>query len=87
MLLDRMKSRYAGAGIPWYWEVRLATDASTIATVRAYALQMGAGQLPPVVHLLHPANYLLVGEWTPDDDGLRIDFPFPIHIDWSDLAF
>ncbi|MGV9636852.1 hypothetical protein ACWDO0_21995 [Nocardia rhamnosiphila] len=82
------KSRYAGAGIPWYWEVALAADDSTIATIRAYALQTGAAQLPDGVHPLHPTNYLLAGEWTPaDEDGVLIDFPFPIRIGWPELAF
>ncbi|MFR9752267.1 hypothetical protein ACL02S_14695 [Nocardia sp. 004] len=37
---------------------------------------------------LHPADYLFVGEWSPKDfDAVAIDFPFPIHLPWSDLEF
>jgi hypothetical protein len=68
--------------------VALAADDSTIATIRAYALQTGAAQLPDGVHPLHPTNYLLVGEWMPaDEDGVLIDFPFLIRIGWPELAF
>lgn len=86
--MEAKKSRYAGAGIPWYWEVALAADVSTIATIRAYALQSGVGRLPDGVHPLYPTNYLLTGEWTPADaEGVRFDFPFPIRIGWPELAF
>ncbi|WP_342213497.1 hypothetical protein [Nocardia farcinica] len=37
---------------------------------------------------LRPANYLLVGEWAPGDAaGVRIEFPFPIDIPWSELEY
>lgn len=37
---------------------------------------------------LHPANYLLVGEWTPKgSDAIRFDHPFPIELSWADLEF
>jgi Uma2 family endonuclease len=86
--MEAKKSRYAGAGIPWYWEVGLARNASAIAVVRAYALETGHAQLPAGVRPLHPANYLMAGEWTPaDEHGIRIDFPFPITIDWGDLEY
>ena len=86
--MEAKKSRYAGAGIPWYWEVTLARNTSAIAVVRAYALETGHAQLPAGVRPLHPANYLMAGEWTPaDEHGVRIEFPFPITIDWSDLEY
>jgi Uma2 family endonuclease len=80
--------RYADAGVPWYWDVTLAREKSTIAQVRAYALETTPGKLPPGVHPLYPTNYLLIGEWAPNDsDAITIDFPFPIHIPWSELEF
>lgn len=86
--MEAKKARYADAGIPWYWEVTLAHAESAIATIRAYALETGHGQLPSGVRPLHPANYLITGEWTrADTDGVRIDFPFPIEISWSALEF
>ena len=86
--MEAKKSRYAGSGIPWYWEVTLACDTSAIAIVRAYALETGHAQLPQGARPLHPANYLLAGEWTPSgEEGVRIEFPFPITIDWSDLEY
>ncbi|WP_330257102.1 Uma2 family endonuclease [Nocardia sp. NBC_00565] len=86
--IEAKKARYASAGIPWYWEVTLAREASAIATVRAYALETGHGRLPDGVHPLRAANYLVTGEWTPDDpNGIAIDFPFPIHIPWSELEY
>lgn len=86
--MEAKKSRYAGAGIPWYWEVTLARNASAIAVVRAYVLETGHAELPPGVRPLHPSNYLMAGEWTPADErGVRIEFPFPIAIDWTDLEY
>lgn len=86
--MEAKKARYAGARIPWYWEVALARTTSTIATIRAYALETGHGELPPGVLPLHPADYRLAGEWTPADEaGVHIDFPFPIRIPWSDLEY
>ncbi|MFX0574964.1 Uma2 family endonuclease [Nocardia nepalensis] len=86
--IEAKKGRYASAGIPWYWEVHLAREASAIATVRAYALETAPGRLPEGVHPLHPANYLLAGEWVPNDEnGIEIDFPFPISIPWAELEY
>ncbi|MBF6419211.1 Uma2 family endonuclease [Nocardia farcinica] len=86
--IEAKKGRYAGAGIPWYWEVAIARTASAIATVRAYVLETGHGRIPEGVRPLRPANYLLVGEWAPSDAaGVRIEFPFPIDIPWSELEY
>lgn len=86
--MEAKKSRYAGAGIPWYWEVTLARDTSAIAVVRAYALETGHAHLPHGVRPLHPSNYLMAGEWTPTArEGIRMEFPFPIDIGWSDLEY
>lgn len=86
--MEAKKSRYAGAGIAWYWEVELAGGASAVVAVRAYALQTSPGQLPEGVRPLRPANYVEVGEWARNDSGgIAIDFPFPIRIPWSGLAF
>jgi Putative restriction endonuclease len=86
--IEAKKARYASAGIPWYWEVTLAREASAIAIVRAYALETGHAQLPDGVHPLHVANYLMVGEWAPgDSNSIQIDFPFPITIPWYELEF
>ncbi|MFI9510925.1 Uma2 family endonuclease [Nocardia sp. NPDC052566] len=86
---EAKKGRYAGAGIPWYWEVATAPDASAIAAVRAYVLETAPGHIPEGVHPLRSANYLLVDEWTPDDDGdgIAINFPFPIRIPWTELEY
>ncbi|MFE6862834.1 Uma2 family endonuclease [Nocardia sp. NPDC057668] len=82
------KTRYAGAGIPWYWEVSLDPDTSAIARVQAHALELEPGRLVDGVRPLRPANYILAGEWTrSDSDGIEFDYPFPIHIPWSELAF
>ena len=86
--IEAKKGRYAGAGIPWYWEVALAREESAIATVRAYALGTGHAHLPDGVHPLRAANYLLVGEWThANPNGVEIDFPFPISIPWAELEY
>jgi Uma2 family endonuclease len=88
MDIEAKKGRYAGAGIPWYWEVTLAREASAIAIVRAYALETGHGRLPDGVHPLRSANYLLAGEWTHEhSQGIGIEFPFPIHIPWTELEY
>ncbi|MEU7142887.1 Uma2 family endonuclease [Nocardia sp. NPDC046473] len=82
------QARYANAGIPWYWEVTLEREKSAIAIVRAFALETSHGELPEGVRPLYPANYLLTGKWTPkDSDGISAEFPFPIHIPWSELEF
>ncbi|MFD4403417.1 Uma2 family endonuclease [Nocardia sp. NPDC058499] len=86
--MEAEKARYAGAGIPWYWEVTLAREESAIAMIRAYALETRPGDLPPGVRPLHEANYLMAGEWTPaGGEGVRIEFPFPITIPWSALRY
>ncbi|WP_330257098.1 Uma2 family endonuclease [Nocardia sp. NBC_00565] len=86
--IEAKKGRYASAGIPWYWEVTLARESSSIATVRAYGLDTGHAQLPDGVHPLRAANYILVGEWTHDNpNGVEIDYPFPIGIPWSELEY
>ncbi len=86
--IEAKKSRYASAGIPWYWEVILARTKSAIAVVRAYALETEHGRLPQGVRPLRQANYLVAGEWVPADaDGIHIDFPFPISIPWSELEY
>ncbi|UGT63783.1 Uma2 family endonuclease [Nocardia asteroides] len=80
------RSRYSGAGTPWYWEVTLSSTGNAVAAVHAHALETGHGQLPHGVRPLRPANYLVVGEWTAEDeDGIRTAFPFPIEIPWSEL--
>ena len=86
--MEAKKGRYAGAGIPWYWEVTIARDVSAIAVVRAFALATELGPLPDGVHPLRRGTYALVGEWTPaDTDGVHIEFPFPITIPWTDLEY
>lgn len=83
--VEAKKAKYAGAGIPWYWEVDM--DGGAIAAVRAYALELSAN-LPDGVVPLHPRNYILTGDWTPDDAGaVESDHPFPIRIGWDALAF
>lgn len=82
------KGRYADAGIPWYWEVTLAREVSAIEAIHAYALETEPGRLPPGVRPLRSANYVLAGAWTPEDeDGIHIDFPFPITIPWTELEY
>ncbi|MCP2289984.1 hypothetical protein [Nocardia amikacinitolerans] len=82
------KARYAGSGIPWYWEVRLARDPRGIASIRAYVLETAPGQLPEGVRPLRRTNYIVAGEWIPGEtDGIDIDHPFPIHIPWSELEY
>ncbi|WP_405485587.1 Uma2 family endonuclease [Nocardia sp. NBC_00511] len=86
--IEAKKARYASGGIPWYWEVTLAREASAIETVRAYVLETEPGRLPDGVRPLRRANYLVAGEWAPSDSaGIEISFPFAIDIPWSDLEF
>ncbi len=86
--MELKKARYAKAGIPWYWEVTLATQRSAIAHVHAYVLASQVGPLPPGVSVLHQANYVLAGAWSPTaSESVRIDHPFPIDIPWSELEF
>ncbi|MEV6098309.1 hypothetical protein [Nocardia sp. NPDC051981] len=87
-VIEAKKARYAGAGIPWYWEVSLVQDLGGIESVRAYVLELSHGQLPPGVAPLHPANYFLAGEWEPDTSTeILSEHPFPIHIPWAELEF
>ncbi|MEV6768255.1 Uma2 family endonuclease [Nocardia sp. NPDC051030] len=83
---EARKARYAAAGIPWYWEVVLGRNPRHISAVRAYGLGIG-GHLPNGIAPLHPANYLLAGEWTTADKGIDFDHPFPIHVPWAELEF
>ncbi|MFI9506567.1 Uma2 family endonuclease [Nocardia sp. NPDC052566] len=87
--IEAKKFRYASAGIPWYWEVALARNPRGIASIRAYVLETGHGRIPQGVRPLRTANYIVAGEWTPQDNenGVEIDFPFPISIPWSDLDY
>ncbi|WP_228781132.1 Uma2 family endonuclease [Nocardia cyriacigeorgica] len=86
--MEAKKARYAKAGIPWYWEVTLEREKSAIAMVHAYALESTHGKLPEGVRPLHPANYLLTGNWSPkDSDAIVAEHPFPIRIPWSELEF
>jgi Uma2 family endonuclease len=85
--MDAKRARYAQGGIPWYWEVTLRPERSEIAMIRAFARET-THELPAGVRPLYPADYRLIGKWTPDDSaGIEIDFPFPIRIPWSDLEF
>ncbi|MET8871570.1 Uma2 family endonuclease [Nocardia sp. NPDC004604] len=85
--MELKKARYAAAGIPWYWEVTLATQQSAIAHVHAYVLAPDVAA-PPGVTVLHQANYILAGTWSPSEsEAIEIDHPFPIHIPWSELEF
>jgi hypothetical protein len=79
--------RYAEAGIPWYWEVDLDSDASwDISAIRAYELaHVLIADL--AVKPLRPTVYLPVGEWEPGDAGIDFPEPFALQISWDDLAF
>ncbi|MGS2805772.1 Uma2 family endonuclease [Nocardia sp. MW-W600-9] len=86
--MEAKKARYAGAGIPSYWEVELTQDLTGIGALRVYILEIGHGELPPGVRPLRPANYLLAGEWNPTSAaGVSFPYPFSIEIPWSALAF
>lgn len=86
--IEAKKARYAGAGIPSYWEVELRKDLTGIAALRVYILETGHAELPPGVRPLRNANYLLAGEWTPDSAaGISFPYPFSLEIPWSELAF
>ncbi len=41
--IEAKKARYAGAGIPSYWEVELRKDLTSIAALRVYILETGQG--------------------------------------------
>ncbi len=86
--MELKKARYARAGIPWYWEVTLATHRSEIAHIHAFTLIPEVKPADPGITVLHRANYVLAGAWSPGDAGaVRIDHPFPISIPWSELVF
>ncbi|MFD4403035.1 Uma2 family endonuclease [Nocardia sp. NPDC058499] len=86
--IEAKKIRYAGSGIPWYWEVHLARNPRRIATVRAYVLETAPGQIHEGVRPLHQTNYLLADEWTPaGTTAIEIEHPFPISIPWAELEF
>ncbi|MFB8002302.1 hypothetical protein [Nocardia sp. NPDC056000] len=85
---ETVRGRYADAGIPWYWEVTLASETSAIAMVRIFGLATDSGPLPNGVQPLRADNYVIAGEWTPaDTEGIAFDFPFPIRITWDELEF
>ncbi|PSR66849.1 Uma2 family endonuclease [Nocardia sp. MDA0666] len=85
---EAKKARYARAGIPWYWEVTLATHRSEIAHIHAYTLIPEVKPPDPGIPVLHRANYVLAGAWFPADAGAAtINHPFPISIPWSELEF
>ncbi|MFE3541532.1 Uma2 family endonuclease [Nocardia sp. NPDC059177] len=86
--IEAKKARYAGAGIPSYWEVELRRDLTGIAALRVYILETGHAEIPPGVRPLRNANYLLAGEWTPDSAAaISFPYPFSLEIPWSALAF
>jgi hypothetical protein len=86
--MEAKKARYARAGIPWYWEVTLATHHSEIAHIHAYTLTPEVKPADPGITVLHRANYVLAGAWSPADSGaVSINHPFPIGISWSELVF
>ncbi len=86
--MELKKARYAKAGIPWYWEVTLATQRSEIAHIHAYTLVPDVRPPEPGITVLHRANYILAGAWSPTDTGsITINHPFPITIPWSELDF
>jgi hypothetical protein len=74
--------RYAEAGIPWYWEVELDSDASwDISAIRAYELaQVAAAGL--AVKPLRPA---VTSRFNPS--SCQLPEPFGLRIAWDDLAF
>ncbi len=86
--IEAKKARYAGVGIPSYWEVELRRDLTGIAALRVSILETGHAELPPGVRPLRNANYLLAGEWTPESaTGISFPYPFTIEIPWSALTF
>ncbi|MFE7724076.1 Uma2 family endonuclease [Nocardia rhizosphaerihabitans] len=86
--MEAKKARYAGAGIPSYWEAELTRDLTGIAALRVYILEIGHAELPSGVRPLRHANYLLAGEWSPASaEGVSFPYPFSIEIPWSSLAF
>lgn len=86
--IEAKKTRYAGAGIPWYWEVILGRDPRWISTIRVYGLETGHASLPEGVTSLRPANYIVAGEWNSGTSAaIAFDHPFPIHIAWDEIEF
>ncbi|MFC9897610.1 Uma2 family endonuclease [Nocardia sp. NPDC127579] len=87
--ISAKKARYAGAGIPMYWQVELAREPRGIARVTVSALLRYDQELFPGITPLKPVHYVEIAEWTPESnpDGIHISVPFPIHIPWDELAF
>ncbi|MGM7648335.1 Uma2 family endonuclease [Nocardia sp. JW2] len=86
--VEAKKARYAGAGIPSYWEADLTKDLTGIGALRVYILETGHAQLPPGVRPLRNANYLLAGQWARGSaPGISFPYPFSIEIDWLSLDF
>ena len=77
--------RYARAGIPWYWEVELNADRTTVSSVRASA-RATLSVADPAVKPLRPVSYALISEWRPSDGDIVLPLPFDIRISWDDLA-
>jgi len=80
-------AKYAEAGIPFYWEVEIATDPRHVVSLDIYALEVSS-VLPPGVVPLRPRAYVQTGHWE-HRHGLDIDYhlPFPIGIAWDALEF
>ena len=54
----------------------------------AYTLILKVKPPDPGTTVLHRANYVLAGAWSPTHTGaVTINHPFPISIPWSDLEF
>lgn len=54
----------------------------------AYTLIPEVKPPDPGITVLHRANYVLAGAWSPTHTGaVTINHPFPISIPWSDLEF
>ena len=80
------KERYAGADIPYYWEVEL--DSTSWISLRCGRTSWLSSKSPGSRSKpLRPAVYVSVGEWEPRDIGIDIPAPFDIQISWEDLAF
>lgn len=79
--------RYAEGGIPWYWEVELASGGnSAIAAVSVYELITVPAEVR--VKPLRPTVYIPFREWEPTDSAsIDISMPFDMNISWEDLAF
>ncbi|MBC9716554.1 Uma2 family endonuclease [Streptomyces sp. TRM66268-LWL] len=79
--------RYAEAGIPWYWEIRLDIGGTwDVASVKAYDLYT-VDQSGHTVQPLRPVVYMPVGEWEPTGPSIDFPEPFAMSISWEDLAY